>query len=95
MHDELEENQEEYCSLDHEYWYDLLSTNEVKYNRKSAATQIKRLATSKMVYQYNINEFIRVPHKKRLRNGVIPNRKQKGKKMTNNHGNQLYCVLCK
>ena len=30
IHNELEDNQEEYCSITHEEWYDLMSTMEIK-----------------------------------------------------------------
>ena len=73
MKDELEDNQEDYRSLVHEYWCDLLSTIEVKDNRKRAVTQINMIATSKLACHYDSNEFIRVPCKKRARTGVIIN----------------------
>ena len=44
MQDELEDNKEYYHSLTHEDWCELLYTIEVKYNRKRAATQIKKIA---------------------------------------------------
>ena len=43
MRDELENNQEEYHSLPHEYWCDLLSTIEVKYNSKMSETKIEKI----------------------------------------------------
>ena len=43
IHDDLEDNQEDYHSLTHEYFYDLLSAIEVKDNRKRAAIQIKNI----------------------------------------------------
>ena len=93
MQDELEGNQEDFHSLDHEDWCDLLSTIEVKDNRKRSATQIKRLASSKLAYNSESDESIRVPHKKRLRTGVLPNRKQKGVNYPKHHGPQRYCML--
>ena len=47
MQYELEDNQEDYRYLYHKDWCDLLSTIEVKENRKRAAIQIKRIITSK------------------------------------------------
>ena len=40
--DNLEDNQEEYSSLTHEYWCDLLSTIKVKDNRKGKRTKSRR-----------------------------------------------------
>ena len=95
MQDYLEDNHEDYCSILHEKWCDLLSTIEVKYNRKRYATQIKRLATSKTASCYDRNISIRVPHKKRVRKRYLPNLKRQGGKTPNNHGAQSCCILCK
>ena len=95
MQDELEDNQEEYYSLAHEYWCGLLYTIKFKDNRKRSVTQIKRLATYKSSYYFYSNEYIRFPRKKRVSTGVIPNRKQQGRKIPKHHGIQRYCVLYK
>ena len=79
--------------MDHEYWCDLLYTIEVKDNKKMEATQIKRLAASKATYHYNRNESIRVPCKKRLSTGVIPNCKKQEENTPKYHRIQRYCVL--
>ena len=63
MQDELEDNKEDYRSLAHEDWCDVLSTIEVKDNRKRDATQIKRLATSRAELNSYRNESVRVPRK--------------------------------
>ena len=55
MHDELEDNQEDYRSLDHEDWCDLLSTIKAKYNRKRVATQIKNIESARAAYHYDSN----------------------------------------
>ena len=73
MKDEFDDNQEDYRSLDHEYWCDLLSNTEVKYNRNREATQTKRIATSKVAYHLDRNKYIRVPCKKMVVTGIIPN----------------------
>ena len=95
MQDELEDNQEAYHSLSHEYWCNLLSTIEVKDSRKRSTTQTKRHATSKAASHSESDESIRVLHKKRVRTGVIPNRKQQGKNTPKHHGIHHYCVLYK
>ena len=95
MQDELEDKQEDYCSLDHDDWCDIMSTIKVKDNRKRAATQINRIATSKAAYYSDSDESIRVPRKKKANTGVINNHKQEGKKTPKYHSTQRYCVLCK
>ena len=95
MQDELEDNPEEYHSIAHEYWCDLLYTIEVKENRKRDATQINRLETSTVASNYNSNESVRVLCMNRLRTGVLTNCKRKGGKLPKHHGDQRYCVICK
>ena len=51
-------------------------------------TQIKRIATSKAASNYDSDEYVRVPHKKRVRIGVLPNCKQQGKTM------ELRAIAC-
>ena len=55
---------------------------------KGDATQIKRLEISNAAFNFDINEAIRVPHKKRVSNGVLPNCKQQGKTM------ELRAIAC-
>ena len=70
MQDELEDNQEDYHYLTHEDWYDLMPTIEVKDNKKKAATQIKKIATSREASIYDSNKSVRVLRKKKARTGV-------------------------
>ena len=79
MQDDLEDNQEGYCYLYSEDLCELLFTIKVKGNRKSSTTQINRLATSRAESNSDINESVRVTRKKRVRTGIKPNQKQKGK----------------
>ena len=95
MQDELEDNQENYFSLTHEDWCDLLSTIKFKDNRKKAATQTKRIATPKEASHSDSDGSIRFLLNKRYRTCVIPNRKQKGKNTPKHHSAQRYCVLFK
>ena len=94
MQDDLEDNQEDYCSLDHEYWRGFLYTI-VKDNMKRVATQIKRLTTSRASSNSDSNESVRGPFKKRVRTGVIPNHKQQGKKTPKYYAIQRYCEIFK
>ena len=93
MQDNLEDNQEDYCSLDHEDWWYLQSKVDSRDNRKREENQIKKLSTLKEASIYDSNKSVRIPHKKRDRTGVCF--KQKGKKITKQHSAQRYCVLCK
>ena len=72
-----------------------MSTIEVKDNSKRAATQIKRLATSKAASSSDSNRFVRVPRNKRVRTGVLPNQKHQGGKLPKHDVIQRYCVLFK
>ena len=47
MQDELEDNQEDYCSLTREDWWDLLSTIESKI---IGATQIKKISSARVSF---------------------------------------------
>ena len=79
MQDELKDKNEDYCFILHEDWCDLLSTMGVKYNSKRAASQIKRLISSKgEPINCDSNKYNRVTHKKKVRTGVLPDRKHHG-----------------
>ena len=49
MHDELEDNQEDYHYLAHEDWCDLLYTIKAKDDRKGASNQIKKIVSARSV----------------------------------------------
>ena len=61
MHNELEDNNQDYRFILHEHWCDLLYVIEVEENRERDATHIKRLATSKEASNYDSDESVRVP----------------------------------
>ena len=62
-------------------------TMEVKENRKRDAAHIKILATSKATPVNSDSEgSIRVMRKNKLRNGILPSRKNRGKQIPKNHG---------
>ena len=91
---ELEDKHDNYRSIPHEKWCDLLSITEVKDNRKRATDQIKRLVTSNAeLVNYGSNDCIRVMRKNKARTGVLPRRKQNEKNTPKHHGAQRYCVL--
>ena len=70
IQDELEDNKEDYYSLTHEDWYDLLSTIKVKDNRKRAVTQIKEISTLRAASNYDRNDPVRVTRNKKKSTGV-------------------------
>ena len=90
MQDELEDNQEDYRSLVHEYWCDLLSRIEAKTFRKKAATQIKNIESSKTASLSDSNKSMSILRKKKASTGA--RFKQQGKKTPKQHSAQCYCV---
>ena len=97
MQDELNDHQEDYLSLTHEYWSDLLSTIKVKYNRKRAATEIKTIASARASSLYDIKGSIRIPEKNKasLGAGVLKSNKVPHNKINNYDGIQRHCFLYK
>ena len=97
MQDELNDHQEDYLSLTHEYWSDLLSTIKVKYNRKRAATEINTIASDRASSLYDIKGSIRIPEKNKasLEAGVLQSNKAPHNKINNYDGIQRHCFLYK
>ena len=83
IHDELEDNQEDYFYLTHGDLCNLLSKIKVKDNRKRADTQIKNIETPIAASYYDSDASIRVLYKKRSR--TVLHRKQKGKNTPENY----------
>ena len=77
--------------MTHEYWCDILSTIEVKDNRKRAANQIKNIATFRAASHYDSDESVRFVRKNKASTGV--QFKRQGEKMPKHHGTQFYCIL--
>ena len=77
MQYELYDHQEDYCSLTHEYWCDLLYTIEVKDNRKRSAIHIKKISSDIAAYLSDSDRYVRIPRKEkaRLGAGVLQSRK--------------------
>ena len=71
MKNELDDNQEDYCSLDHENWCKLLSKIKAKDNRKKAYIQIKKIAYCIAASSSDSNVYDSVPMKKKTRPGVL------------------------
>ena len=91
----MEDNQKYYRSLNHKDWCDLMSTIEVKYNRKRAATQIKKIDSDRAASHSDSDGSVRIPNKKKASTGVLCNNKGPKNKAPKQHGNQRHCVPCK
>ena len=94
MQGDLEDHPEKYCSFTYEYWCDLLSTIEVKYERKRAVAHIKNIASAIEASLYDRDKSVMIPRKKKASNSFLcPQKKQK--KAQKYHGIQHYHILCK
>ena len=88
MQYELDYNQEDYRSLVHENWCDLLSTIQVKDDSKRVATHINKIAYTIASSLSDSDRSVRIPRKKkaRLRAGVLRSNKGTHKNAPNHHG---------
>ena len=68
--DELDDNIEDYRSLTYEYWCDLLSTIEVKDERKRAAVYIKKIASTRPASPSDSDESVSIMRRKKAKTGV-------------------------
>ena len=93
MQDKLEDNQEGYCSLTHEYWCDLLSTIKVKDNRKMAATQINNIDYDRPASHYDSGRSVEIPRKNKARTGVLRKNKGTKNKALKHHSTQRHCMI--
>ena len=90
MQDELDDHQRYYRSLAHEDWCDILYTIQVKYNRKGAETQIKKIAYARAASLYDSNGSVSILRKKKARTGVLRSNKGPCKKSPMHNGTQRY-----
>ena len=89
MHDELDNISQDYLSVPHKDWCELMSTIVVKDNSKISAAQVKRLAASKAApANYDFDMSARVTRKKKARNVVLLDRKQKSNNTFKHSGDQ-------
>ena len=97
MQDKLYDHQEDYNSLTHEDWCDLLSTIEVKDDRKRSSTQIKNITSTREASLSDSDGSVRIPRKKkaRLGAGFLHSNKVPNNKAPKNHSNQRHCVIFK
>ena len=95
MRDEQDEHPENYHSLTYEDWCDLLSTIKVKYERKTAAVQINKIASVREASLYDTVEYMRIPRNKKSKTGVLRSNTSPKMVHSRHHGIQRYFVLCK
>ena len=97
MQYELEDHQKDYRSLTYEYWCNLLSTIDIKYNRKREATQIKNISSTRAASLSDINGCVRIHRKNKsiLGAGVLRSNKESHNKAPKHPGTPRHCVLCK
>ena len=95
MQDNLEDHQEDYYSLTFEDWCDLLSKIEVKYERRRAATQIKKIASAMSASLYDSDKSTRNIGRNKASTGIRISNNAPQKKAYKHHGSQKYCVLYK
>ena len=92
MRDELYDHPEDYFPLTYEYWCDLLYKIEVKDERKGAATQIKKIASTREASFSDSDKSVRTPRKNKAGTGVLRSNKPP-KKVHNHHVIHHYCVI--
>ena len=92
---ELDDHPEEYRYLTYEDWCDLLSTTEVKYERKRSAVHIMNISSARSAYISNSDKSVRIPRKKKARTGVLRSKKSPTREHDRHHGVQSYCVIYK
>ena len=89
----LYDHKEDYRSLTHKGWCDLLSTIHVKYNRKRAATQLNKIASDREASLSDSDKYVRILRKKKARTGALISYKGPQKKSHKYHGTQKICVI--
>ena len=95
IRDELDDHPEDYCSLAYEYWWDLLSTIEGKYERKRAAVNLKKIASARAASLLDRDESVIIQRRKKDNTGVLIYNKSPRSAHDRHHGAQSYCVLFK
>ena len=91
--DELDYHPEDYCSLTYEDWCELMSTIEVKYERKREACQIKKISSTRAASLSNSDESVRIPRRKKAKTGVSNYHNIPRRAHDRHHVTHRYCVL--
>ena len=95
IRDELDDHPEDYCSLAYEYWWDLLSTIEGKYERKRAAVNLKKIASARAASLLDRDESVIIQRRKKDNTGVLIYNKSPRSAHDRYHGVKRYCVIYK
>ena len=95
MRDKLDGHPEDYCSLTYEYWCDILSTIEVKYEIKRAAVKIKKISYARAASLSDNDKYVSIPRKNKAKNGVLRSNKSPKRAHIRHHSIHRYCVICK
>ena len=95
MRYELDDHTEGYNSLTYENWCDLLSTIEVKYERKMAAGHIKNIASARAASLSDRKKSARITRRNKARTGVSNSHKTPRRAHDRHHGTHRYCILYK
>ena len=93
MSDEWDDIPEDYRSLTYEDWCDLLSTINVKYERKKATVHIKKSASARAASLSESDESVRIPRRKKAKTGVLRAKKPPRRAHDRHHGVHRYCVI--
>ena len=93
--DELDDNIEDYRSLTYEYWCDLLSTIEVKDERKRAAVYIKKIASTRPASPSDSDESVSIMRRKKAKTGVQRSNNSPISAHDRHHGAHRYYVIFK
>ena len=91
----MDDQPENYSSLTFEYWCELLSTIEVKYESKRAAVHISKISSSRAAFIYDSDESMRITMMEKAKTGVSNYTKASRRAHDRHHGIHRYCVLCK
>ena len=95
MRDELDDHLEYYRFLTYEYWCDLLSTIDVKEERKRASGNIKKIAVARAASLSDSNKSVRIPRRNKGNTGVSNSHKIPRRANDRHHGTCRYCALFK
>ena len=95
MTDELDNHPEDYLSLTYEDWCDILTTIEVKDERKIVAMHIKNIASAREASLSESNKSVSILRRKKAKTDVLRFNKSPRRANDTDHGVQCYCVLCK
>ena len=93
MREELDDHPEDYRSLTYEYWCDLLSTIDVKEERKIVAVHIKMIDSVREAALSDNDKSVKIMRRRKANTGVLNYHKYPRRAHDRHHGAHSYCVL--